>query len=87
MIRAGQTASQIVLHMGVAFGVMYAFTGSLAFGGVAALIEPICNVLLLPLHDRVWGKIREASERRRSRTAALVSPAVTGRPVGACASA
>ena len=68
MVRAGQTVSQVVLHMGVAFAVMYAMTGSLAFGGIAALIEPICNVALLPLHDRLWQKIRAAHERRRHRT-------------------
>jgi uncharacterized membrane protein len=53
--------------MGVAFGVMYAMTGSLAFGGVAALVEPICNVALLPLHDRLWAKLRAAHETRRNR--------------------
>jgi uncharacterized membrane protein len=63
MVRAGQTISQVALHMSVAFGVMYAMTGSLTFGGVAALVEPICNVALLPLHDRVWDKIRERTER------------------------
>lgn len=65
MVRAGQTVSQVALHMGVAFGVMYAMTGSLAFGGVAALIEPICNVALLPLHDKLWQKVRAACERKR----------------------
>ena len=59
MARVGQTISQVMLHMGVAFGVGYAITGSLAFGGVAALVEPVCNVVLLPLHDRVWARIRE----------------------------
>jgi uncharacterized membrane protein len=70
MVRAGQTVSQVVLHMGVAFAVMYALTGSLAFGGIAALIEPVCNVALLPLHDRLWQKVREAHERRRNRSRA-----------------
>jgi uncharacterized membrane protein len=60
MLRVAQTISQIGLHMGVAFGLMYAFTGSIAFGGVAALIEPLCNVVLLPLHDRLWRRLRAA---------------------------
>ena len=51
VLRAGQTISQIALHMGVAFSVMYALTGSMAFGGIAALVEPVCNVVLLPLHE------------------------------------
>jgi uncharacterized membrane protein len=47
----------MLLHMAVAFAVMYAVTGSLAFGGIAAVIEPAVNVLLLPLHDRLWARI------------------------------
>lgn len=54
---AAEKISQTVLHMGVAFGVMYFATGSLAFGGLAAVLEPICNVILLPIHDRFWDKL------------------------------
>ena len=59
MITFVQKSSQVLLHMSVAFAVTYGFTGSLAVGGVAAIVEPVCNVLLLPLHDRVWQRIRE----------------------------
>ncbi len=69
MVTAAKTASQIGLHMGVAFGLMYAVTGSVAFGGVAAVLEPICNVILLPLHDRLWEKIRIRLESRPGITA------------------
>lgn len=58
MIVAARTTSQIVLHMSVAFGITFAFTGSLAMGGAAAVLEPICNVILMPLHDRMWDRIR-----------------------------
>lgn len=54
---AAEKISQTVLHMGVAFGVMYFATGSLAFGGLAAVLEPICNVILLPIHDCFWDKL------------------------------
>lgn len=54
MVIAAKSMSQVLLHMAVAFGVMYAVTGSLAFGGLAAIIEPVVNVVLLPLHDKVW---------------------------------
>ncbi|MBK1781029.1 DUF2061 domain-containing protein [Advenella sp. WQ 585] len=50
--------SQTLLHMSVAFTVTFVFTGSVSIGGIAALVEPVCNVLLLPLHDRVWKRIR-----------------------------
>lgn len=58
MVLAAKTTSQIVLHMAVAFGVMWAVTGSVAFGGIAAIIEPVVIVVLLPLHDRLWKKLQ-----------------------------
>lgn len=54
---AAEKLSQTAMHMLVAFSVMVAATGSLAFGGMAAVLEPICNVLLLPAHDRFWDKL------------------------------
>ena len=70
MIRVAQGVSQVGLHMSVAFGVMYAMTGSIAAGGVAAVVEPICNVLLLPLHDKLWRRLRErAADLRTTRGA------------------
>lgn len=69
MVTAAKTVSQVGMHMTVAFGVLYAFTGSVALGGVAAIIEPICNVMLLPLHDKAWEKIRlKLDAREKSRT-------------------
>jgi len=58
---AAEKLSQTGLHAGVAFGVMYLATGSAAMGGIAALLEPVCNVLILPFHDRLW----DALERSR----------------------
>jgi uncharacterized membrane protein len=49
-----EKVSQAAMHGGVAFLVLYVATGSVAFGGMAALLEPVCNVVLMPLHDRVW---------------------------------
>lgn len=60
---AGEKASQTALHAGVAFGVMWAATGSAALGGLAALIEPVCNVIALPLHDRLWDALAAARPR------------------------
>lgn len=65
MVLAAKTTSQILLHMAVAFGVMWAVTGSVAFGGIAAVIEPVCNVVLLPLHDRIWRRIQRRARRRK----------------------
>ena len=57
----------MILHMAVAFAVMYAVTGSLAFGGIAAVIEPAVNVILLPLHERIWIRVRRRLAQRRRR--------------------
>lgn len=67
MVIAAKNMSQVLLHMAVAFGVMYAVSGSLAFGGLAAIIEPMVNVVLLPLHDKVWLRIRRRLASRRNR--------------------
>jgi uncharacterized membrane protein len=55
---AGEKASQTILHAAVAFAVMYWATGSAAYGGIAALLEPVCNVAILPAHDRFWENLR-----------------------------
>lgn len=58
MVVAARTVSQITTHMGIAFSIMYCLTGSIGFGGLAALIEPVINVMLLPLHEHLWKKVR-----------------------------
>lgn len=70
MIIAAKKVSQVTAHMTLAFGLMYVLTGSVAFGGLAAVIEPIINVALLPLHEGFWKRLRE---RSATRTATLVA--------------
>lgn len=62
---AAEKLSQTSMHMAIAFAVIYCATGSLAFGGIAAILEPVCNVLLLPIHDRFWDRleVRMASQQ------------------------
>lgn len=67
---AAEKASQAGLHAGIAFGVMYLATGSAAMGGIAALLEPLCNVLVLPMHDRLWDRIERDAEARPQLSAA-----------------
>ncbi len=69
---AGEKLSQTLMHMGVAFSLMYWATGSAAFGGLLAVIEPICNVIVLPFHDGLWERLRIKLEQRDAiRLAAL----------------
>ncbi|WP_426195112.1 DUF2061 domain-containing protein [Massilia sp. DWR3-1-1] len=55
---AAEKISQTALHAIVAFVVMFSVTGSVACGGIAALVEPLCNVLVMPVHDRLWEQLR-----------------------------
>ncbi len=61
---AAEKISQTGLHAGVAFGVMYVATGSVAMGGIAALLEPVCNVLVLPFHDRLWDSLERSGRQK-----------------------
>jgi uncharacterized membrane protein len=58
MAAAAKKMSQVSAHMGIAFGLMYVLTGSVAFGGLAAMLEPVINVVLLPFHERGWHALR-----------------------------
>jgi uncharacterized membrane protein len=62
---AAEKLSQAGLHAGVAFGVMYLATGSAAMGGIAALLEPVCNVLILPFHDRLWDGLERSRQTKK----------------------
>lgn len=64
LVIAAEKLSQTGLHMAVAFAVTYWATGSMAFGGIAAILEPVCNVLLMPLHERLWNRMLEARGRQ-----------------------
>lgn len=57
-----KTLTFAIVHMTVAFGVVYVLTGSLVLGGAVALIEPLCNTIAYFFHERVWERVI----RRRS---------------------
>jgi|SRR5450830_636943 len=61
MIVAAKKISQVGTHMAIAFSLMYLVTGSAAFGGLAAILEPVINVALLPLHEGFWQRLRARS--------------------------
>ncbi|WP_151632629.1 DUF2061 domain-containing protein [Noviherbaspirillum aerium] len=76
MVIAAKTVSQIAVHMAVAFITMYVVTGSIAFGGLAALLEPICNVIVMPFHEKLWERIRQRMEERKPAPGASSSAAM-----------
>jgi len=78
MVTAAKTVSQVGTHMTIAFSIMYFLTGSAAWGGLAAVLEPIVNVVLLPVHERFWHGMhkRYAHMRMRSVAAEKISQTV-----------
>ncbi|MGH6929579.1 MAG: DUF2061 domain-containing protein [Dongiaceae bacterium] len=49
-----KTITFAIVHFTVAFTVAYALTGSLAVGGLVALVEPLCNTVAYHLHEKAW---------------------------------
>ncbi len=43
-----------VMHVGIAFGVGYALTGSVAIAGAITLVEPAVNTVAHYFFDRWW---------------------------------
>ncbi len=49
-----KTLTFALLHMTIAFSVVWALTGSIALGGAVALIEPTLNTIAYFFHEKVW---------------------------------
>lgn len=49
-----KTLTFALLHMTIAFSVVWALTGSIALGGAVALIEPTLNTVAYFFHEKVW---------------------------------
>ncbi|QEZ45902.1 DUF2061 domain-containing protein [Cupriavidus oxalaticus] len=70
-----------IMHLGIAFSVTYALTGSLAISGAVTFIEPAVNTVAHYFFDRYW----ERRERRQAAASgeATRTPATTGDLVSA----
>ncbi|MCP5420128.1 MAG: DUF2061 domain-containing protein [Gammaproteobacteria bacterium] len=54
-----KTFTFALVHMSVAFSVVYLMTGDLLAGGVVALIEPACNTVAYHFHEKAWATFRQ----------------------------
>ncbi len=66
-----------VMHLGIAFGVSYALTGSVAIAGAITVVEPLLNTVAHYFFDRWWARReqrRAASVERPVPTEALAQP-------------
>ena len=57
-----KTLSFATVHMGVAFAVGFAMTGSAWVGGALALVEPAVNTVAYHIHEKFWQR-RHARRR------------------------
>jgi Predicted membrane protein len=52
-----KTITFTLMHFCIAFAVAYALTGSVAVGGLLAVVEPLCNSVGFFLHEKLWQRI------------------------------
>lgn len=62
-----------IMHLGIAFSVTYALTGSLAISGAITFIEPAVNTVAHYFFDKYWER-RERQERRGNPARAEARP-------------
>lgn len=62
-----------IMHLGIAFSVTYALTGSLAISGAITFIEPAVNTVAHYFFDKYW-EHRERQERRGNPARAEARP-------------
>ncbi|PZX30732.1 conserved exported hypothetical protein [Cupriavidus phytorum] len=72
-----------IMHLGIAFSVTYALTGSLAVSGAVTFIEPAINTVAHYFFDKYWDKRdkrqhRQAPATRDSASAAAGNGADAG---------
>ena len=54
-----------VVHLGIAFGVSYTLTGSVAVAGLITVVEPAVNTVAHFFFDRWWDRRRSFGPRTR----------------------
>ena len=55
-----KTISFGVMHISVAFRVLWAMTGDWMVGGAVALVEPLVNTVAYHFHEKVWSRLMSA---------------------------
>ena len=51
-----KTASFTVMHISIAFTIVYVMTGDFLVGGAVALVEPLVNSVGYFFHERFWAR-------------------------------
>lgn len=53
-----------LVHIAVAFSIVYAMTGGVLAGGLVALVEPACDTVTYHFHEKAWEFVRGSANRR-----------------------
>jgi uncharacterized membrane protein len=56
-----KTITFALMHISIAFTIVYLMTGDLMVGGAVALVEPLCNSVAYFFHERLWERKRAAA--------------------------
>jgi len=59
-----KTMTFALVHMTVAFTVVFLMTGNWLAGGAVALVEPACNTLAYAMHEKLWARWGHRARRR-----------------------
>ncbi|MCC1495191.1 DUF2061 domain-containing protein [Alcanivorax sp. 1008] len=51
-----KTISFGIMHVGVAFLVVWMMTGDMIIGGAVAMVEPMVNTIAYHFHEKVWAR-------------------------------
>lgn len=77
MVIAAKRLSQVGTHMGIAYMLAYAMTGSALSSGLAVLAEPVIKVALLPFHERAWAGLQQSVRAIQTRYVAFAAEKVS----------
>ncbi|QRY78941.1 DUF2061 domain-containing protein [Pseudomonas sp. PDNC002] len=61
-----KTVTFTLMHFVIAFSVAYALTGSIAVGGLVAIVEPLCNAVGFHVHEKVWKRFDRGDSPREA---------------------
>jgi uncharacterized membrane protein len=75
-----KTATFAVMHVSVAFTIVYLMAGDFMIGGAVALVEPLCNSVAYFFHERLWDRWRATGSFRAS--AMMAAGQLADRPAG-----
>jgi uncharacterized membrane protein len=55
-----KTISFGIMHVSVAFFVVWMMTGDIVIGGAVAMVEPMVNTIAYHFHEKLWARRRGA---------------------------